>query len=293
MAEQKRPDRCPGVQRPWIAEDGALLRLRLVGGRMDLTQLRSLLRLAEEHGDGDIHLTSRANLQLRGVGHVDGRVHDDLVGGLYAANLLPSLSHELVRNIMLSPLTGRLGGRADLWPLAQHLDVLLMASPRLADLSGRFLFVLDDGRGDVAGRSMDMGAVAVDPDHVQLRVGEHWGDVLRLEDAPGELVALAERFLAHRDAAGTGVWHVDELPEKGASVLPVHHSRDLRTQVTTLPLPHGELVQDDGRTTLHLDVPDGVLDVELATRVLELAGPEIVVTPWRSLLLPDLEDLPR
>ena len=37
-------------------------------------------------------------------------------------------------------------------------------------------------------------------------------------------------------------------------------------------------------------MPDGRLTPALAAEVLARAGAEVVVTPWRSLLLPDLED---
>ena len=50
--------------------------------------------------------------------------------------------------------------------------------------------------------------------------------------------------------------------------------------------------QDDGRVALHLAVPDGRLTPDLAASVLDRAGDEVVVTPWRSLLLPDLERTP-
>ena len=39
-----------------------------------------------------------------------------------------------------------------------------------------------------------------------------------------------------------------------------------------------------------LQTPDGRLTPALAGEVLARAGTEVVVTPWRSLLLPDLED---
>jgi precorrin-3B synthase len=39
-----------------------------------------------------------------------------------------------------------------------------------------------------------------------------------------------------------------------------------------------------------VQVPEGDLTHELATQVLARAGRDVVVTPWRSLLLPDLEE---
>src|SRR3712207_6025549 len=111
-----RADRCPGVLRPWIAEDGALLRVRLIGGRVGRGQLAGLVRLAREYADGNLRLTSRANLQLRGV---PVPVPPSLIEGIAALGLLPSPTHELVRNVMVSPLTGRIGGRADLRHVAE------------------------------------------------------------------------------------------------------------------------------------------------------------------------------
>ena len=47
MTSRDRADRCPGVLRPWIADDGALVRLRLVGGRLAPSALARLLDVAE------------------------------------------------------------------------------------------------------------------------------------------------------------------------------------------------------------------------------------------------------
>src|SRR6476661_4760030 len=66
-ATRERADRCPGVTRPWPAEDGSLVRIRVVGGALPTSALASLVDLAGRFGDGDLHLTKRANLQLRAV----------------------------------------------------------------------------------------------------------------------------------------------------------------------------------------------------------------------------------
>lgn len=284
-----RTDRCPGVLRPWIADDGgALVRLRLVGGRTTIPQLRELAEIARIYSDSFLALTRRANLQIRGLDHDDGRLRPDLVAAVEATGLLPSPSHELVRNIMVSPMSGILGGRADLQPAAARYDELLRADPELADLSGRFLVVLDDGRGDVLGRSLDLGAVAVDAEHAQLRAGESWGEVVPIDELPEALITLAHRFRRLRGDQ-VGIWHVAELPDDGAEVLPVHHARDLRTQVTSLPLRLSRLAQPDGREVLHTPTSGGELTEEDLYHLAEEGAHDVVVTPWRSLVLPDLE----
>ncbi|WP_344201746.1 nitrite reductase [Aeromicrobium alkaliterrae] len=304
MTERDRADRCPGVLRPWIADDGALVRLRLVGGRLSLDALARLVDVAAEHADGHLHLTKRANVQLRAISHDEGCVDEAFVEAVEATGLLPSRTHELVRNVMVSPLSGRSGGQADLRHAATRYDALVCDDPELAALSARFLVVLDDGRGDLVDRSLDLGAMAVSPDAAQLRVGsDGWGEVVPVADLPEALVALAHRFLAATtpppEVRGTSLeggapaarpWHVDELPDGGATVLGAAHARDLRTHVTALPLPHGPIPQDDGRFAEHVAVPDGRLTPDLAAQVIARAHREVVVTPWRSLLLPDLEN---
>lgn len=290
MTTRSYTDRCPGVLRPWIADDGALVRIRLIGGVLPTASLRALVDIAQEFADGTIHLTKRTNLQLRGIAHDDGRVPDALVTALTESGLLPSPSHELVRNIMVSPMTGRLGGQADLRRVAIELDRLLCADPAFAGLAGRFLFVLDDGRGDVASRTLDLGLMAVDARTAQLRIGSHhWGDLIPIPDAPEELLAYAKRFLARNGEGDSALWHVDELPEGGAELLRTQHARDLRTHITALPLPHGIITQDDGLTAEHLAVPDGLLTAELVATILDRAGSQVIVTPWRSIVIPDLE----
>jgi len=292
-SDRSRPDRCPGVLRPWLADDGALVRLRLIGGRLPAAALSGLLAIAAEYGDGNLHLTGRANLQLRALPYADGAVPTelpcDLVDRFRATGLLPAPGHELVRNIMVSPLTGRLDGRADLRPVATALDRGLSSDPVFSKLAGRFLFVLDDGRGDLVDRSLDLGLVVVDESSAQLRVGSRrWGEVVALGDAPGVLLELTRRFLASRGDGPAAPWHVDELAD--ASPLAPAAPRDDRTRVRTGPPAHGLLRQDDGLVARHVEVPDGVLTPALAASLAAPADGELLVTPWRGVVVPDLSE---
>ena len=260
---------------------------------MTSQMLTDLMAISAEWADGTVLLTKRANLQLRGIEPTsvdDGTqcVPPEFVDALKSAGFLPAPTHELVRNIMVSPLSGRVGGRTDLFPTARTLDKALCADPLFAGLSARFLFVFDDGRGDLIDRKLDLGAMAVDTEHAQVRIGsDAWGEVIELEALPEVLLDLAARFVRARGDGQGAVWHVDELE---SPLTEFHHARDLRTQVTSPFHPRGQLTQDDGRAAEIVEIPDGVVTHELATHVLARAGSELIVTPWRSLVLPDLEN---
>ncbi|PDP87254.1 nitrite reductase [Glycomyces fuscus] len=277
-----RRDRCPGALRPWPADDGLLVRLRLVGGRLPARSLRALAAVAEEYGDGRIHVTGRANVQLRALPGADGRLDPGVLRALEGTGLLPSPAHELVRNVMVSPRTGLAGGKADLRPVAAALDALLCAAPHRAALPGRFLFVLDDGSGDLLERPCDLGIVALDARTAQLRVGERWGPSAPLDEAAASLVRLADRFLELRGEGPSAPWHVCELPSPLADPAPP----DPRLPDPAPPLPHGPL-PGVGR---HAPVPGDGLDRAAADALAEealAAGPgELVVTPWRGVLVP-------
>ena len=267
-----RADLCPGVLRPWPAEDGGLVRLRLIGGALGADQLLALSEVSSRYGDGDVHLTARANLQVRGLPLQDGSLEPDVVDALTGTGLVPNPTHELVRNVMISPLSGISGGVADLRPVGAAYDALLCADPRLAALPGRFLVVLDDGRGDLQSRTLDLGAMAVDENHVQVRAGSGgWGEVVELDRAADHLIAHAHAFLDRRGDGETAAWHVDELQ------LPLlDGERDSRTLRNSGPLPYGPF--DGG---VHVEVPDGVLAPAL---VGELEG-HLVVTPWNGVVV--------
>lgn len=290
MTERTRRDACPGVLRPWIAEDGALIRLRLPGGTVTFEALEALLCVAEHDGDGAVYTTSRANLQIRGFAHTDGALDEAVVRAVEATGLVPSPAHERIRNIMSSPLTGRSGGQADLRPVVAALDAGLCADFRLTALGGRFLFVLDDGRGDLAERDLDLGLVALSQTHGQIRLGQNvWGPTVPLERAAEILTTLAVTFVEHAGNSPNAPWHVDELDNGGAALLEPTHDRRPETRVSSPAEPLGRIAQRDGRVARHVPLPDGRLDAHLMTELAALSPRELVVTPWRTIVAPDLE----
>ncbi|MFE1546916.1 cobalamin biosynthesis protein CobG [Streptomyces sp. NPDC058718] len=281
-----RGDACPGALRLHAADDGRLARLRLPAGRLTDHQAEVLATAAESLGDGRISLTSRGNAELRGLAEECGA---ELAALLAEAGLLPSPTHERVRNIVASPAAGLdgLGGpEVQLW--ARALDGLLCAAPWAAALSGRFLFVLDDGRGDVAGLGGDVTLVAVGPDSALLYVGGRAHRV-RGADAPRAALAAAGAFLDAAREAGNGAWRVRELPEghapdvagaldrAGIAAEPVPAAESLL--LLGQPLAPGPL----GATALYVLAPLGRLTAAQLRAL--LPAEEIRLTPWRGAVV--------
>ncbi|MGH3357234.1 MAG: nitrite reductase [Nocardioidaceae bacterium] len=283
-------DWCPGVLRPWAADDGSLVRIRIPGGRLTSEALSALADVADLYADGRLVLTSRANLQLRAVGTTDGRPSEAFVDAVAAAGLLPSRTHDLVRNIVCSPLTGRVGGHVDMRPVLRALDEAIVSSDRLAELPGKFLFTLDDGSHDVA--PGDLGAVCEGPERIHLVAGRFAVRIVHVDDVVPALVELALRFLDVRGSGPTASWHVRELPDEGRSLAdPPGAAIDLASPQSW---PLGPQQQRDGRIALNVSVPDGVLGSAQARTLAAASSGELVVTTERSVMLVDLsEPIPR
>jgi precorrin-3B synthase len=275
MAGVTYADRCPGVLRPHLAQDGALVRIRIPGGHTTGAALGRLSRIAQQFGSDDLQLTSRASVQLRGL---PDPLPTSLIDAVREAGFLPSDTHERVRNIVASPLTGISGGAADVRPLVVGLDTRLYAQPGLANLPSRFLFALDDGRGDVIGLSFDLGYRAIDDDHGWVLLGgTTLGIAVSAVDAVEMLLDLAQQFLAASQRSG-GVWHVRDLPD---------WARSLRG-VRTIELPHATTHAPLGAVAgaASVQVPLALLTPAQAATVEASAAGPVVITPSRGLLLP-------
>ncbi|WP_327090321.1 hypothetical protein OIE66_06765 [Nonomuraea sp. NBC_01738] len=182
---RNRLDACPGALQVHQAADGPLARVRTPGGILTEHQLRELAGCARDLGSGVIELTSRANVQVRGL-----RDPAEFATRIAAVGLLPSITHERVRNIVAAPSVDA--------NLVDELDQALCARPDLAGLPGRFLFGL--------------GATGLTPD-VSIEGGQLLVDGYPIVGHPlagheaGTLLDAAAAFLRLR----TDEWRVAEL----------------------------------------------------------------------------------
>ncbi|WP_371676049.1 precorrin-3B synthase [Streptomyces sp. NBC_01276] len=211
---RERGDACPGALRLHAADDGFLARIRIPGGLLDGPAALLLADAAERLGDGHLDLTSRGNAQLRGLGESCGGELAELLG---RAGLLPAPSHERVRNVVASPLAGLdRAGLPDISGWVPPLDRLLCADPGAARLSGRFLFALDDGRGDVSSLAGDVTLTACGDGALVWTAGSPEGVLVAAGDAPRAALVAANLFLDAVARAGTRAWRVTELPSEHA-----------------------------------------------------------------------------
>lgn len=256
--------------------------MRLPGGTLSGEQAGALADASRDLGDGHLELTSRANVQIRGLR--DG-VEGELSERLHDAGLLPSFTHERVRNILASVLSGRDGGFTDVRPLVNELDAALCADPELAGLPGRFLFALDDGRGDVIAQGVDVGLYGLEDGFALVLAGRDSGARVSGEGAVALMIEAARAFLRVRD----GEWRLNELDDLGALGMGGPAER-VAVPETVRRVPVGVLPQTDGRAAVSGLVPFGRLGPD-ALGELRTCG-EIIVTPWRGLVIPDLTDVP-
>lgn len=282
VSRTRDEDACPGALQVHQAADGALARIRLPGGMIGAAALDALADAAETFGAGTLELTSRGNLQIRGVGD-PGAVAEAVA----AAGLLPSVTHERVRNIVASPLSGRAGGIVDVRSWVAELDRAIQADADLARLPGRFWFSLDDGTGDVSGLAADVGVCVVDPGHCALLLaGRDTGVRVAPEQAVRALIAVARRFLEFRGKA----WRVSELTESDVLLEGFTPTATAGRRFPPARPPVGWIDQDvHGKVALGAVVPLGVLSARQAHFVAAMQAP-VVITPWRTLLACDLDE---
>jgi precorrin-3B synthase len=265
-------DRCPGALRLHAADDGYLARIRVPGGRLTAAQMLALCDLADHLGDGALHLTSRGNLQVRGLPADAGTA---VATALQDAGLLPSVAHDRVRNVVASPLGG-----AAVEAAVKAFDRALVADERVVELSGRFLFGIDDGSGDVVALTPDLTAVP-HRDGWQLLVDGRSSGLVG--PASHVLIQGAHRFLDVRDAQASTAWRVSDLSATARDAL--------------VATGEGRWSPQDERTFVHsVETPKltawpplGVAPTS-AWRAASHLADRLVVTPWRGVVLLDPRD---
>ncbi len=186
---------CPGALRPMETGDGLIVRVRPPCGAVTSGQAHALADLAERFGNGQLELTRRANLQIRGVGE---RGLPDLQRALDREGLLDGdVEAEAARNVMVAPLAGIDAAESfDVRPLARAL-----AAQAVRGLSPKFGMLVDGGGTvSIAGERADISLAAVGGRvalGVDTATGTRWLGATSREEAASAALALARSFARH------------------------------------------------------------------------------------------------
>jgi precorrin-3B synthase len=130
---------CPGIYDPMPTGDGLLVRVKPPGSRLSSDAARIIAAAAAAHGNGTIELTSRGNLQIRGLTQSSAPAFAAAMVQAGLASADPAAERR--RNVSLSPLASALA--AD-WALA--IETMLEQDPAFDALPAKFsIAVQQDG----------------------------------------------------------------------------------------------------------------------------------------------------
>lgn len=260
---------CPDAWRPMAAGDGLLVRVKPRLGRLTRAQLAGLGEVAAIHGNGLIDLTSRANLQLRGVAEAGWPA---LLEQLIALGLVDADPDAEKRRTLLVAPDWRSGD--DTHRIATDLLARLCDLPVLP---GKMGFAIDagpapllaDAPGDFRIERARSGALILRAD------GRETGAAVEHGREAEAMVALAQWFVASGGAeAGRMRRHAAALPAFAAGdCVPAAAAPLIRPGVH----PLGGVV----------GLAFGQIDAGTIARLLGHPFPALRVTPWRLLLIED------
>ena len=271
---------CPGALRPMLSGDGLVVRLRPRGGRLSAAQAAGIAELAQRCGNGQIDLTSRANLQIRGVREAS---HEALVIGLDRLGLVDDdQAMEAQRNIIVTPFW-REGD--DTHELAVELERALAA--RALGLPAKFGFAVDCGMRRVLTRApADIRIERSADDGLIVRAdGTDSGLAVSKADAVSAVLSLVEWFVAsggNWDGRGRMAAHI-----AGDARLPDALVGNARP-ASVCALPNPEIYSQGALVGLAF----GQMQSE-TLRFLAGLAPGLRLTPWRMMLVEGLREMPQ
>lgn len=266
---------CPGAHRPMMSGDGLIARIRPRLGRLTTEQVLGLCDISCTHGNGIIDLTSRANLQMRGMVEANHAVVLDRLAALDLLDADPSV--EARRNIIATPL----------WhsgDMTEHLHHDIVAClPALPDLPAKMGIALDTGPTPMLGAaSADFRFEQGGDGALILRAdGSNRGWAIDADDAPQALIEMAHWFCnTGGRMAGRMAHHLLTTP------LPPDWQTHLARPMTN-PLQAGRLNEAQ-----IFGAPFGSLNARaLAALVTDTKTTGLRCTPWRLFLLEEAETI--
>ncbi len=289
---------CPGALRPMMAGDGLLVRIKPRAAGLSASQCLAVADLSRRFGNGIINITGRGNLQLRGVQPAGV---DQLVSCLDALDLLDATPDgEAVRNVIASPLAGHdPDAIVDIRAIVTALEDRLAADPALWRLPPKFAWSVDDGGYlSVADRPVDVGFEAtVGPNEVRFAIRLDGGDVVG--SCSADAVVPTAQALAASFLELCAVFQLephrmrDLVAHVGAKTILAHAGvsrADIPARERPEHLPIG-VGRRAASSWVGVAPPFGRLEAGgLAAFASAVASGPIRATPWRTLLVPGLDE---
>ena len=262
---------CPGALRPMMSGDGLVVRLRASFGRFLPEQAAGVAGLSRQFGNGLLDLSTRANLQLRGVAEAD---HGALIEGLTGLGLVDfDPATEARRNIVITPFWETGDATAQ---VCDALNTALKAS-NAPQTPGKFGYAVDCGPLPILRKiSADIRIERAGDGLICRADGAATGAAVTVETAAQTALELAAWFLQTGGAPegrGRMAAHLAkgmQLPNKFTEINASADTADTPIPGTT---PDGQLVA----------LEFGQMQAETLAALASL-GP-IRLTPWRMLLL--------
>jgi precorrin-3B synthase len=284
--ETMRRGWCPGTLRPMLTGDGLLVRLHPPRNALTPDQLAYVAELASRHGNGQIEISGRGNLQLRGIRE---EAHSALVDDLLAAGLVDEAEGEGPNRLVLtSPLAGRAAD--ELLDAAALAETVERAGRSIAGLPAKFSIAVDDG-GALAldGFTTDLRLRAIAAEELALGLpDEFWFGPVARNDAPALAARLLNSFVAVSGQSSGQIRRMRDLTPDELSALAV--SCGLAPMAApparSKPAPVGLVAERDNRIAVLAGLPFGRTDAAGLRRLCKLAGDagihEIRLSPWRG-----------
>ncbi|MEQ8651102.1 MAG: precorrin-3B synthase [Kiloniellales bacterium] len=283
---------CPSLLRPMQAADGWLLRLKPSCALLPAAKAKQVAKLADGLGNGQMELTQRAGLQLRGFpeGDLEAAAERILTLGLGEEDG----AAEARRNIVVSPLLGfDKTIKHDTQSIVQKIESGLRDDAELAQLPDKFGFVVDGGG------LLPLDGIAADIvlrcAEQRLEIGTRYAIALGSLDAAEPALALAKGFLRLNRGRFRRLRVL--LQEDGIAALLKEAGLDapyetLQAERAERPAP-GFHDQESGTSGALLAYwPFGSLDADALTQAADLSERYgdgcLRLTPWRALAIADV-----
>ncbi len=253
-----------------MSGDGLVVRIRPMMGRLTRAQALGLCDLSERFGSGLLDLTSRANVQIRGVTEQD---HETLLQALNALDLLPDdPDYEARRNILL-PFDWNEGDDSH-----RIATTLLERLHDLPVLPAKFGVAIDAGDGPMLGTSSADIRLERGTNGLVLRAdGAPLGRSVDVEIAVERILELAKWFAAHATSGA----------RRMKSVLASQALPDIWTQEPPEPA-RAKPKPGQHRLGQILGAPFGQIAANALRDLIETSGATALrTTPWRLFLLED------